>query len=85
MQPTHDLALLDAWRKERDADAFSELVSRYAGMVYATSRRVLKNSDDAEDVAQECFLALAELKADVHSSLAGWLRRIAIAATGSAG
>jgi len=51
--------LLDSWTSERDADAFKAIANRYAGLVYTDVRRILGNDTDAEDVAQECFLALA--------------------------
>ena len=54
-----DHALLERWLTNRDAEAFREIVDRYAGMVYGTCTRILRNPDDAEDVAQECFLQLA--------------------------
>ncbi len=72
-----ELALLSRWTERRDAEAFTELVKQYSGMVFHTARRILRNSADAEDVAQECFLRLAEAKAEVHSSLGGWLHVLA--------
>ena len=54
-----DGTLLQRYASDHDADAFAELVRRYAGMVYATCMRVTGNAHDAEDVAQECFLTLA--------------------------
>lgn len=72
-----DQVLVERWRKHRDADAFAELVSRYAGMVYATCRRVLNNASEAEDVAQECFLKLATTDAGIRTSVPGWLHRVA--------
>ena len=42
------------------AAAFAELVRRYADMVYATARRVTGSGAIAEDVAQDCFLRLAQ-------------------------
>jgi DNA-directed RNA polymerase specialized sigma24 family protein len=42
------------------AEAFQTIVSRHAGMVYATCRRILRNATDAEDMAQECFETLAQ-------------------------
>ncbi|HIJ65453.1 MAG TPA: sigma-70 family RNA polymerase sigma factor [Candidatus Hydrogenedentes bacterium] len=74
---TPDGALLKRWVERRDAEAFDELVGRYADMVFATSRRILGNPADAEEVAQECFLKLAEGGATVHTSLAGWLHKVA--------
>ena len=72
-----DLALLDSWRTRRDAEAFSEIVTRYADLVYGTCLRVLGNRTEAEDVAQDCFARLAESSNRVRSSLGGWLHRMA--------
>ncbi|MCH9057310.1 MAG: hypothetical protein IIB55_01640, partial [Planctomycetes bacterium] len=44
---------------QRDAEAFAEIVTRHAGMVFATCNRILGDRAAAEEVAQECFLALA--------------------------
>ncbi len=68
-----DAALLERWITNRDAEALSELVSRYADLVYGVCRRVVRNEADAEDVAQDCFLRLARTKSPPRSSLAGWL------------
>ena len=55
-----DRVLWESWRRERDADAFAELVSRHAGLVYGVCRRVLGNDSEAEDAAQECFVQLLD-------------------------
>lgn len=41
---------------EGDLVAFSYLVEKYKGMVYAVALNVLKSTADAEDVAQESFI-----------------------------
>jgi RNA polymerase sigma-70 factor (ECF subfamily) len=77
--PSSDLRLLEEWRSRRDADAFREIVSRHASMVYATARRLLGNPADAEDVAQDCFARLATDDAiRIKSSLSGWLHHLAV-------
>ena len=43
----NDLALLERWRVKQDAEAFNAIASRYSGMVYATSKRILGNPADA--------------------------------------
>ena len=78
---TSDSALLERWRARRDAEAFNEIVSRYAGVVYATCRRVLKNDADAEDVTQECFLWLAREDVHIRACLGGWFHRLAFHST----
>lgn len=72
-----DKALMERWAAQRDADAFREVVSRYAGLVYATCRRILRNPAEAEDVAQECFLALASGRPPGAPVLGPWLHRLA--------
>lgn len=79
MSPS-DTALLEQWHVYRDAEAFAELVRRHSAMVYATCRRILRNSSDAEEVAQECFATLARrapAERKGFSSLAGWLYTLA--------
>ena len=75
-----DVALLDRWAHQRDAEAFNELVARHASMVYGTSLRIVRNEADAEDVTQACFLELAEGvagKRRVRVSVGGWLHAAA--------
>ncbi len=72
-----DQTLLSQYVATQDSDAFEELTRRYAGLVKGVCIRLLGNSHDAEEVAQECFLELARNAADVHTSLGGWLRAAA--------
>jgi len=72
-----DMALLERWLKQGDPEAFKTVALRYAGMVYSTCRRVLRNHSDAEDVAQDCFVALASGRAKPTASLGPWLHRVA--------
>ena len=72
-----DALLLDNWKRERNAEAFKTLAARYAGMVYGTCRRILNNSVEAEDAAQECFEILATTEKPVGEYLAPWLHRAA--------
>lgn len=73
-----DLILLRRYAEDRDAEAFEELVRRHAGMVYAACKRVTGNGALAEDVSQECFMALAREAGRVRASLPGWLHRTAV-------
>ncbi|HEX28837.1 TPA: sigma-70 family RNA polymerase sigma factor, partial [Candidatus Poribacteria bacterium] len=61
-------------------EAYGELVRRYYGIVFGICYHMVKNPDDAEDLAQEAFIVafqkLSQLKD--HSRFPGWLRRIAI-------
>lgn len=54
-----DHTLMVRWISQRDAEAFRALAERYGGMVYATGLRVLGDPQASEDLAQECFEALA--------------------------
>ena len=72
-----DRSLLEHYARTRDAKAFNELARRYSGLVYGTCLRVTQNPDDAQDVAQECFLELARRAGTIRSSLAGWLHKVA--------
>ena len=76
MKPS-DSALLQAWTEHRDAQAFEQIVHRYAGLVYSAAYRVVGSAADAEDVAQECFLALARTEGAGPQSLAAWLHTVA--------
>jgi len=75
----NDRALLELYAKNEDADAFAELVQRYSGLVYSTCMRITGDPHSAEDVAQECFLALARNATAITSSVPGWLHATATA------
>lgn len=72
-----DLALLAKWSSEGDAEAFKELASRHAAMVYATCKRILGSAAEAEDVAQECFELLSQRPEAPKKNLAAWLHAVA--------
>lgn len=76
MKPA-DSALLHDWIIERDAEAFAEIVKRYAGLVYGAANRILGNSAEAEDISQECFLVLADAQLPGPKSLPAWLHVVA--------
>jgi len=78
MAVSDDALLLRKWMAKRDADAFAEVVSRHSGMVYATCLRILRNTSQAEDAAQECFMELARVRTSIRSSLGGWLHTVAV-------
>ena len=72
-----DQALMTRWIEHRDAQAFKQLTSKYGGAVYGVCMRILRNSNDAEDVSQQCFIALANIKGRMPDSMGAWLHRIA--------
>lgn len=74
---TADRLLFEKWARGRDARAFKSLAGKYAGMVYATCARVLGNGSDAEDAAQECFIALAGMKTGPRGPMGAWLHQVA--------
>jgi len=63
-----------------DRDAFTALVGRYRDMVYAAAFCYLGNAEDAQDAAQEAFVAaycrLAQLREP--DKFAPWLRRLTL-------
>lgn len=69
---------IDAAR-EGDQRAFEQLIHRYEKRVFALTRRMCKNPADAEEAAQEAFLAawqgLRFFRGD--SSFSTWLYRLA--------
>ena len=79
---------LRAWSEQRLIAAaksgrrapFGELCERHMKRVSCVTRRIIRNHEDAEDAAQECFLnAFVHLKDfDERSLFATWLTRIAI-------
>ena len=74
-----DRKLLDAYVAAGSHEAFSEIVARHSGPVYAACLRVLANEHEAEDVTQATFLILMRKAASLsHDTvLAGWLYRTA--------
>ncbi|MFL5330092.1 MAG: sigma-70 family RNA polymerase sigma factor [Gemmataceae bacterium] len=75
-----DATLLARFAASRDEAAFELLVRRHGPMVFATARRILRDSHSAEDVVQAAFLALArKARALRHGgAVAGWLHRVTL-------
>jgi RNA polymerase sigma factor (sigma-70 family) len=74
-----DADLLRRFRSDRDSDAFTELVERYAPLVWGACRRVLGNDPQAEDAFQATFIALARSARSLRrpERLPGWLYSVA--------
>ena len=71
-------AELAALAQAGDRDAFGELVTRYAGQARRVARAILGNPDDADDAAQDGFLAALRYLAryDASRPFGPWLIRI---------
>lgn len=66
--------------KERDAGAFRILVERYMKLAYNTAYNLVRNHEDAEDIAQESFVriyrSIDAFRGD--SEFTTWLYRITV-------
>ncbi len=72
-----DLALLERWNSHGDAEAFKEVATRHAGMVFSTCKRILRSEAEAEDIAQECFALLTQPGRQPKKNLGAWLHAVA--------
>ncbi len=74
-----DFALIDLARNQGDDKAYAELMERYRKPLYHTMLKMVKNTDDAEDLTIEAFAkafkGLAKFKKEYTFST--WLFRIA--------
>ncbi len=73
----HELVLLQQFSRTGDAEAFSEITRRYAGLVYGTCLRVTGDVECARDATQETFYQLLKDAGRVTGSLGGWLHQVA--------
>ena len=74
-----DGQLLNAFVRQRDADALAALVHRHGPMVWGVCRRLLRSHQDAEDAFQATFLVLVHKAAAVRDkeAVANWLWGVA--------
>jgi RNA polymerase sigma factor (sigma-70 family) len=72
-----DATLLRKWQRSSDSEAFATIVARHSAMVFTTCNRILRNSADAEDVTQECFMELGGVRTLYGNSLGGLLHTLA--------
>jgi RNA polymerase sigma-70 factor (ECF subfamily) len=74
-----DLALVTRYRSG-DREAFAELVVRYQRPIYNAAFWILRNAEDASDVAQDVFLRIAERmdEFDGRHRFFSWIYRIAV-------
>ena len=75
----HENELIQALR-EGSESAFAELVHAYGGRIYNTALSFLQNAEDAEELAQDVFVAVHR---GIHSfrseaGLSTWLYRITV-------
>ncbi len=75
--PNQETMLLERYVRCGDAEAFSEIVRQYAGIVYGTCQRILGDRELAADAAQETFFQLVKHPGEVRESLVSWLHRVA--------
>ncbi|HEY3371851.1 MAG TPA: RNA polymerase sigma factor [Prolixibacteraceae bacterium] len=59
MNKTDDIVYIEAVKKG-DVAAFSFLVERYQNMIYSLALKLLKNGEDAEEMAQDTFIKAFE-------------------------
>ena len=73
----HEMVLLRQFTETGDAEAFSEITRRYAGLVYGTCLRVTGDTECARDATQDTFFQLLKHAGRVTGSLGGWLHQVA--------
>ncbi|MDF1711775.1 MAG: sigma-70 family RNA polymerase sigma factor [Akkermansiaceae bacterium] len=75
-----DPDLLTRFAETRDEKAFSTLMQRHWGFVYAIAKRSLTNTALAEDATQQTFITLAKKAKTLRTNrpLCSWLYRTAI-------
>src|SRR5580765_3721016 len=81
-----DQELLRRYRADRSEPAFSQLVARYANLVYSAAlRRTGGNAELSKDVAQQVFTDLARKAGSFRPGivLAGWLHQATRYAAGN--
>lgn len=63
-----------------DEEAFRQIVQRYQGKVFSIIRGILRNRNDAEDIAQQVFTKIyfSLRKFDFRSALVTWIYKITL-------
>ncbi len=74
-----DASLLEQYIRQRDDSAFAALVRRHGPLVWRVCRRLLRQTQDAEEVYQATFLVLARRAAKIRkpAALASFLYGVA--------
>ncbi|MEO1236285.1 MAG: sigma-70 family RNA polymerase sigma factor [Planctomycetota bacterium] len=77
-----DHALLTAYARRGDAQAFAQLVRGYQDLVYGTAMRRLRHADDAREATQQTFIKLARAAGTIQGTspgeLGAWLHRTTV-------
>src|SRR5438045_3147345 len=70
-----DAKLLADYASTESADAFTQIVERHSGMVFATCLAILRDRHAAEDATQSVFLLLVRKARGLAAGtdIAGWL------------
>lgn len=74
-----DEALIDTFRKTKDASQFRALVGRYQNRIYSAAFRMLGTTEEAEEVVQETYIKVHQNidRFRQQSSFGAWIFRIA--------
>jgi RNA polymerase sigma factor (sigma-70 family) len=73
----NEVVLLHRFAKTGDAEAFSEVVQRHAGLVYGACLRILVDRDRTADAVQETFFQLLRNAGNITGSVPAWLHSVA--------
>lgn len=69
--------ILDKFKRDRDSNAYAELMATYRPLVRSVCQRYLRNAHDADDAMQETFLKLVHHADAIDGSIVAWLTRAA--------
>jgi RNA polymerase sigma-70 factor (ECF subfamily) len=72
-----EVVLLRRFVTTGDAAAFSEIVRRYASLVYSVCIRILGDRETAADATQETFFQFLKKANSITGSIPAWLHRVA--------
>lgn len=75
-----DEELIKLFTREKNEEAFNEIVERYTDIIYRLALKITRNHSDAEVVLQEVFLTLIEKVSTFleQSKFSTWLYRITV-------
>src|SRR5258706_2687741 len=70
-----DWELIESYAQRQSESAFKTVVERYAGLVYASALRQVREPQMAQDIAQAVFILLARKAGRLRKKtiLSGWL------------